>query len=258
MNRNLSGRSLDHRMLQTPIPIIFSLAGAVMIAGAFALSHYLQRFTARIKQRWQALSAGVAVAYVFVNVIPELEEHRPTIAGSATVELLDIEKRVYCWALAGFVSFAGLSGLRFRKDQEASGRHGVGPVYWSELAGYSLYSLLIGYLLVHREDPSLLSLELFVSAIGLHLFIVNNELAEKFGRLYEPRGRFLLMACVVVGWVLGILHALPDSLTSRLFAFVVGGVVITAANQELPGGENRRFWWFAGGAACYAILLLLI
>jgi len=245
-------------MHQTSMPIVFTLAGAVLLAGAFALSHYLRRFTTRIKQRWQALSAGVAVAYVFVNVIPELEQHRPTIAGSASITLLNIEKRVYCWALAGFVLFAGLSGLRFRKGPEASGRDGARRVYWSELGAYALYSLLIGYLLVHREDVSLLSLELFVSAIGLHLFIVNNELAEQFGRLYEPRGRFVLMACVLVGWVLGILHALSDSLTSRLFAFVVGGVVITAAKQELPGGENRRFWWFAGGAACYAMLLLLI
>jgi hypothetical protein len=66
------------------------------------------------------------------------------------------------------------------------------------------------------------------------------------------------LSCVMVGWVLGTFDAFPDTLTSRLFAFVVGGVVITAAHDERPAEENGRFWWFAAGAACYATLLMLI
>ena len=68
----------------------------------------------------------------------------------------------------------------------------------------------------------------------------------------------LLMASVLVGWMLGIVDALPDSFTSRLFAFVIGAVVVMSASQELPAGESRQFWWFAGGAFCYATVLMLI
>jgi hypothetical protein len=57
---------------------------------------------------------------------------------------------------------------------------------------------------------------------------------------------------------LGIADAFPDFLTSRLVAFVVGGVVITSAKEELPVEESWRFRWFVGGAAFYATLLMLI
>jgi hypothetical protein len=126
------------------------------------------------------------------------------------------------------------------------------------MAGYSLYTLLLGYLLVHREGATLLSLELFAFAMGLHLFMLDNELVEQFESRYEPRGRILLASFVVVGWVLGIADAFPDFLTSRLVAFVVGGVVITSAKEELPVEESWRFRWFVGGAAFYATLLMLI
>jgi hypothetical protein len=241
--------------LLTPVPTAITLAGALLLSSAFPLACYFRRFTARIKHRWQALSAGVAGAYVFVNIIPELEVHRPIIAVSAMGALLDAEKRVYLWALAGFVTFVGLSRLRYLTPSRALG---ASLVYWAEMAGYSLYTLLLGYLLVHREDATLLSLELFVFAMGLHLFMLDNELAEQFEGGYEPRGKILLASFVLVGWVLGTADAFPDFLTSRLFAFVVGGVVITSANEELPVEEGGRFWWFVGGAAFYAILLMLI
>jgi hypothetical protein len=240
------------------VPVAISLAGVLLLAGAFVLARYCRRFTSRIKRRWQSLSAGVAVAYVFVNVIPELEEHRPVVAGSAMVTLLDAEKRIYLWALAGFVIFAGLSRLRLRRSRDAPRSAGAGLVFWAEMAGYALYTLMIGYLLVHREDQTLLSLELFVFAMGLHLFMVDTELVERFQGRYERRGRILLAFCVLFGWLLGTIDAFPESFTSRLFAFVVGGVVITAAHEELPAEDFGRFGWFAGGAALYATLLMLI
>lgn len=239
------------------MPATIYFAGALLLSSAFLLARYCRRFTLKIKRRWQALSAGVAVAYVFVNVMPELEKHRPMVAGSALGTVLDVEKRIYLWALAGFVIFAGVSALRFRAGSNAPSPDSARLVYWGEMAGYSLYTMLIGYLLLHRDDTSLLSLGLFVFAMGLHLFMVDNELAQQFESLYQPRGEIILAACVLVGWLLGAINAFPTSFTSRLFAFVAGGVVITA-HEERPAEESLRFWWFAGSAALYATLLMLI
>jgi hypothetical protein len=240
------------------MPAVVSFSGAVLLVCAFVLSQYCRPFTVKIKRRWEALSAGVVVAYVFVNVIPELEEHRPIVAGSATSSLLDVEKRIYLWTLAGFVAFVGLRRLPTHLSPHATGTVSAKLPFWGEMAGYSAYTLLIGYLLVHREDTSLLSLGLFVFAMGLHLFMVDIELVDRFARFYQPRGRMLLMASVLVGWVLGLADAFPDSFTSRLFAFVIGAVVVMSAHEELPAEENGQFWWFAGGAFCYATVLMLI
>jgi hypothetical protein len=235
-----------------------SFCGIVLLASAFIAARLCRRFTVRIKRRWAALSAGVAMAYVFVNVLPELEEHRAIVAKTAAGALLDAERNIYLWALAGFVAFAGLGRVRFARQRSGDQKGRAGIAYWGTMAGWSIYMVLIGYLLLHREDASLLSLGLFVLAMGLHIFMLDNELTERYEDLYEPWGRRLLFSCLLLGWALGMGDALPDSITSRLFAFVVGGVVITSAHEELPIEENGRFVWFAGGAASYATLLLLI
>jgi hypothetical protein len=96
----------------TQLPAGVSFAGSLLLGAAIVLSRYCRKFTLRIDRRWHALSAGVAVAYVFVRVMPELEEHRSAVAESSLGALLNTEKRIYLWALAGFVAFAGLSRLR--------------------------------------------------------------------------------------------------------------------------------------------------
>ena len=239
----------------TGLPAGVSFAASLLLAGSFVLSRYCRQFTLRIERRWHALSAGVAVAYVFVSVMPELEEHRAAVSASSLGMLLDAEKRIYLWALAGFVAFAGLSRLR---SVPVNGVRRTGWLYSGTVLGYALYVLLIGYLLVRREDTSVLALALYVFAIGLHLFMVDDELAEQFAERYESGGRWLLIGGVLLGWLLGITSAFAEGITSRLFAFLAGGVLITAVHAELRAETGQRFWWFVGGSAVYATLLMLI
>lgn len=237
-------------------PVLPTLVGSIVLMGSLVLSHHCRGLRQTVICQWEALSAGVTVAYVFVSVIPELEEHRPTIAASAG-GVLDAEKRVYLYALAGFVAFVGLNRLRIYDGADTSGRRRCGVVYWVEIAGYSLYVLLISYLLVRREDSTLVSLGLFVFAMGFHLFLIDSHLAQQLGSSYDRGGRLVLTLCVPLGWSLGMIDALADSFTSRLFAFILGGVVVLSAYEELPD-DKGRFGWFVGGAFGYAILLMLV
>jgi hypothetical protein len=237
------------------LPNGVSFSGSLLLASAFFLSGYCHKFLLKAEGRWRALSAGVGVAYALILILPELEAHRLTVARSAIGTALSTEQRIYLWALAGFVAFAGLS--RLRSAPENAPRR-MALLYPGVMAGYALYVILIGYLLVRREDASLLSLGLYVFAIALHLFIVDGELAERFKARYEPKGRALLACSVLMGWGLGIAEASPDAFISRLFAFLAGGVLITSGRAEARAEEGRRFWWFVGGAAAYATLLMLV
>jgi hypothetical protein len=238
--------------------LVISIVGVLVLASAFPLAYYSRLLTSKIKRRWESLSAGVAVAYMFVNVLPELAEHQPYVAEAAYGSVLSAEKRIYIWALTGFIAFAGLNEIKLKRSGEETVGQGAGLFYWGKLAGFALYSLLIGYLLTHREDASLLSLCLYVGAMGLHMFMLDVVMAEQFESLYTTRARAALVGCVLLGWVLGSLNALPDAFTSRLFAFVLGGVTITSAHEELRAERAGHFWWFVWGAAAYATILLLI
>jgi len=235
--------------------ILSDLLGLTILAGAFPLAGWSARFTHRIGQRWRSLSAGIAMAFMFVSVLPELAEHQPTIAAAAHGSILNAEKRIYSWALFGFVSFAGLR--EFGGSAEDRPRPRGGLFYWGRILGFAIYVALIAYLLSHREDSSLPSLGLYLAAMGLHLFMVDVALSEQFGRLYEPVGRMILVTAVFIGWWLANLHAIPEVITSRLFAFILGGVTITSAHEEMGDGKSGYFWWFCGGAAAYALLLML-
>jgi hypothetical protein len=80
------------------LPAELSCSGSLLLASAFLLSGYCRKFTLQIKRRWHSLSEGVAVAYVFVNVMPELEEHHHNVSASAIGTLFNLEKRIYIWA----------------------------------------------------------------------------------------------------------------------------------------------------------------
>jgi hypothetical protein len=233
-----------------------TFAGVLLTSSAFLLAWYCRRLTSKIKHTWQAFSSGVAEAYIFIHVIPELEEHRKIVTETAIGTLFDAEKRFYLWVLAGLIVFVGMTRLQFATNTLRS--HQFSLRFWGEIAGYTSYSLLLGYLLLHREDKTILSLALFVVAMSLHLFVVDNELDEKFQIRYRKHGRILLASGLFAGWGLGAIDAFPAPFTSRMFAFVIGGVVITAAREGCRPEGSGPFWWFVAGAALYSALLLLI
>ena len=216
------------------LPASVSFGASLLLAGTFFLSRCCLKFTRHIERRWHALSAGVAVAYVFVSIMPELEEHRPVVAGSAIGTLLDTEKRIYIWALAGFMAFTGLSRLR---SAPSDSPRKVGQLYSGTIAGYALYVLLMGYLLVRREDSSVVSLGLYVFAIGLHLFIMDGELAEQFEHRLPTRRKsvagLLCALWVGVGDCRGVsgLSRLPPVCISRRRG---------PDHQRPRGGAGRR------------------
>ena len=103
--------------------------------------HPLRLFTA---DRRSAVSfgAGMSVAYVFVHVLPELQEARHTLAEA--VELRFEGMAIYFLAMVGFLCFYGLDHLRTR----------AGESYRIHLAGFAAYVSLVAYLLVRNLEET--------------------------------------------------------------------------------------------------------
>lgn len=238
-----------------------------VVAVAFALIHILgNRLTflrSVPRSAWLSLAGGVSVAYVFVHLLPELAEYQETIgnrlAGRGAVGL--IEAHAYLVALIGLAIFYGLDRLA-RQSALVARREGrdrpSDKVFWIHLGSFALYNLLIGYLLVHREEADLRGLVIYAVALGLH-FIVNDQgLREHHGEAYDARGRWLLAVAPLIGWAIGLITQVSPVLLAALFAFLGGGVVLNVLKEELPEDRESRFGAFAIGAAGYASLLLTI
>jgi hypothetical protein len=238
-----------------------TLAVALIFMAVYATASRLYPFQNRFNRSWLSVGAGVSVAYVFLDILPELGIHQERVLLHAMDEpVFAAEKLIYIFALIGFVFFYGVENIVLASSAENphNGHGGSGAAFWIEIAGFALYSWLIGYLLVEIGEEGERSLALYAAAMGLHLMVVGHTLVGEHGKAYDRWAWWILGASVVSGWLLGSTMPMSHHLISRVFAFVAGGVVMTSMHEELPGAENGRFWWFIGGSGVYAIILLLV
>ena len=234
-------------------------AGAYLVGGGLSASEAGERFWSR--RRFLSAAAGISVAYIFIDVLPELEFQRQVIVKAAEgAQLLFAEQRIYSLALLSFVVIYGLEHMVLvnrerRRESVAAGE--ADAVFWLQLAGYAAYSALIGYLVVERAERGVLPLVAYTFAMAVHFLIVDHALDEEHGRAYRPRGRWLLAASVLVGWLIGVATPLSEVVVARLFAVLAGGVVITSLRAELPDDREGRFWPFCLGAVIFAAVLIV-
>lgn len=243
--------------------MLASLFAALVLAIAYVAGRRLDAVgdaSGIWSRRWVSAAAGVSVAYVFVDLLPELAEQNKAIVAAAGGEsALFSEQRVYLLALISFVLLYGIQYLVLA----AHTRVGTKPertddaLYAVHLGGYALYSALIGYLLIERSVRPLV-LALYTVAMALHFLIVDRALAEEHGAKYAKWGRLILSVSVLAGWVIGELAPLSEVNFARLFALLAGGVVITSLWSELPDQRRGEFVPFCLGALFFALVLLFV
>lgn len=238
--------------------LVLSLAAAALFAAIHAGGRRFDFLSGLPRSVWLSGAGGVSVAYVFVHILPELAEHQRSVMealeGERTAML--IESHVYVVALVGLATFYGLDRM-IRRSTKREGEHPP-AIFWTHLGAFALYNLLIGYLLVHREDRSFTGLFLYAFALGLHFIINDQALREHHGALYRRRGKWVLAAAPLLGWLIAKLTEVQPLLLSMLFALLAGSVILNVLKEELPEDRQSRFSAFAVGAGAYAALLLLI
>ncbi len=242
--------------------------GEILVTGAmvaaFASIHlnvrrlrFLQRTP---RSRWLSFCGGVSVAYVFLHILPDLGAHSTDLAREFVTEPVVAESIVYSLALAGLAGFYGLERKvklsRERSREEGEGDRVKDNVLWLHVASYATLNLLIGYLLVHREEAGPWALGLYFSAIGLHFLTADFGMRQHHPEPYDRWGGPVLAAAVVAGWGLGLFITLPSAAIAGLFAFLAGNIVLGVLKEELPDERQSFFLPFAGGVVGFAALIL--
>ena len=174
-----------------------TFAAALIMAGVHLFSERLSFLDRIPRSRWLSAAGGVSVAYVFVHLLPELSAHQATITRTlAGTALGTLERHVYILALLGLTVFYGLERLsrtdKRRRDKAGAGASTSSPVFALHIGSYALYNVLIGYLLVHREDPSLRGFVFYAAAMILHFVVNDRGLNETHAAAYRRVGRWWL------------------------------------------------------------------
>ena len=229
---------------------------AVLLAATFVVgerTHILGRLLT--PRSLTSFGGGMAAAYVFLHVMPELHGARHAFTEAAAMALPYEGKAIYYLALAGFLSFYG---IRHFHTRQLSAREGKPDRldFQVQIGGFAAYAWLMGYLLLRGLEAHHAAIELYAVAMGFHCLAINRELSHEYGNDYRRTGRFILAGMALAGWASAALLDLPASLIPLLLAFLSGAVIMNSLILELPTEKDGRFWPFITGGLLYGLILL--
>lgn len=227
----------------------YELASLISVT-LFALIHLfsgrLSRFNLDFQSKFLSTAGGVAIAYVFIDLLPKLCKNDLMVRQSLHALFPYFERHVFIMALFGFLLFY----LVDRRQNEAK-------TYWLSISSYALFNFLIGYAIVDKNDPEVKPLVLFTIAMGLHYFVNDFTLTRDHAQ-YRKSGRWILVACLLLGWIIGLFSQLPTVAIALVTAFIGGGVIMNVIRHELPKENPNNNKAFLFSALAYMLILLFI
>lgn len=198
--------------------------------------------------RFLAFASGVSLAYVFIDLLPTLEAGQPVLRNTFEGVFPYLDRHVYLFALIGVLFYQGLQSPNKNSTKG----------FWASMIGYMLFNLFIGASLADENNPDIQPLALFAIAIGLHYFVHDHNLRQDHSILYDKYGRWLLVAALFLGWIIGFFAHIPDSLIAIVVAFLAGGVLFNVMRYEIPQTQKKTNFSFILGALIYTFILLKV
>lgn len=226
------------------------------------LFHYLSPwFTSHLPGEGKAFSSfsgGVAIAYVFLHMLPNLVEYNKPIG----LFLLKnqwltpfTELSIYIIALLGFLIYYG---FELMAERYQALNQNVSLVYRLHLGMFCLYNFLITYTMSLLALSSVTATFIFTFAMALHFVLTD----RKFSRLYPNRfnrlGRFILMLALAIGWLCSAIFDPVNVLVAAfMVSFLAGSVLLNVFREELPAAGLISYYWFSGGTIVITLILLI-
>jgi len=204
------------------------------------------------------IAGGVAVAYVFLHMLPDLVEYNKPIGEfllnnqwlTPFTELL-----IYIAALFGFLVYYGFDLLAERYRDAG---HDDGLVYGLHLSMFCLYNFLITYTMSLRALSSGMATAMFTVAMALHFVLTDRKFCRFYAVRFQHFGRFLLMSALLVGWLCSVIFDPVNVLVSAfMLAFLAGSVLLNVFREELPAARLTHYTWFSFGILLITLILLL-
>ena len=231
---------------------------AALLAGSLIVVHLIAGRVAgwqdSAQQRLASLGGGVAVAYVFIQALPELAEGGQSLTDLAIAPLVPtpiVESGLFLVALLGMA-------LVYSLDVVGTAHRGGSRLpYWMHLVAFAGVSALYAYTM-----PSLLTTGvgyavLLTIALAAHALIEDRTLARAHPGHFRHRDRWVGILGVVVGFACAV--ALPPAselVLAVTTALLAGGLLMTTFREELPAASKARLPWFLAGATGMTLLLL--
>lgn len=242
------------------IALIGSLIIALVLAGLHLAAPHIRTVPFVPESVTGSFAGGLAVAYVFLHLLPEIAEGSEAIGEllEDTIEVTPLfDLGIFVVALTGFTAFYGLD--RLATSRRRRGRPDSAGAYWVHLGAFAFYNTLITYTMALRVETGYLFAILFAIAMGLHFVLTDRHLEEHYPRRFDSSGRLVLAAALLLGWLLSLVFAPTSTVVVAILTALLGGsVLLNVFKEELPYERGSSFPWFLVGMVLYSVLLALI
>lgn len=215
------------------------------------------------RSKWLSIAGGISVTYIFLDAFPELQDYQMHVNSKALSIPGFEEMEIYLIGLLGLTFFYGLENKT--RESQQSGRESESGnekknlgVFWAHLGSFAIYNFIIGYLLLNREESSIISIFIYATAMSFHLMVTDHSIESHFGGSYKKKGRWVLVTALVTGWIISMFLNVPKLYVGFIFSFIAGGVIMNVLKEELPKDRKSNLWAFCAGVFFYSVILILI
>lgn len=203
-----------------------------------------------------SVSAGTALAYVFLVLLPKLAEIQSQIQAAANMSVFPGKDQVYLAALAGMTILLFLA----RKDLAGGVKTGTrwSPGVMLVAVIFGLYNAQIGYFLGDWPFTGVFASLAVGGVFALHLTGINYHIWHYYPQHYLQHFRVIFSLFMLLGWLAAVL-------TDRLYgvmlvstAFIAGAIIMTAIREEIPARESVHMPLFLGSVIVTAFVILVV
>lgn len=247
------------------VSLDYTLLAALLLAVVHLLGPNIRQGMQRRTEAVTSFGGGLAVAYVFLQLFPEIEMahewlgdsvHFVTLASFLLFFVLEVRLLTHHERSISKAGAAPVSG----GDQGAASQHmnhTSTSVFWWHIALIWLYTWMVIFALPEETGENLAFAIVGTLAVGLHMIYKDFVLRAHHEVHFASRGRYLLAIAPIAGWVAHKIAAPPEFVFDLFIAVLAGILMQGVFREELPDRQTARVGWLIGGAATFALLSLL-
>jgi hypothetical protein len=245
---------------------ILTAIGIILMSVAHIWSQRVTQLDAVKTRSWVSFSAGASVAYVFVHVFPEIGLFQQQILGKDGGHgepVAFFNQPLYFAALVGLCLLFLLNSIESKPGEGESEKSSLQyehymKLFWIKAGFYGLYNLMVAYIITRRHGEGFLNILLISIGLMFHFVVVNTRFIEMYDEFFQKYVRWVAVAGLLLGWLLGAAVKLPDATVATTFAFIGGMITYVALKSELAETGNKAPFHFLAGALVFALIILAI
>ena len=199
---------------------------------------------------WLPLSAGVAIGYVFLYVMPELSDFTDEIIETQPDLSEFFQYRLFFIALLGLMTYLFIDRLGSGDDGLSHQARRIQGI------GFCGYNVLLGYLLTALPRPGPVPVLLGVITLGFHFLGIDHQIRHTHRELFDRQLRWMLAASIGIGWAIGIATNLPHIYFATATAFIAGSIIVNVMVEELPDRRRSSLLFFVVGVSIFVAISL--